>query len=336
MKRIVTLLFALMIVLFSSPLLAGSVESNVSSIKEALKKNPKNFDLRMLLARTYASLGKFDKAEWNYLDLIEEDENRAAAYNDLGIVYLQMGNADRAIEELRLAVEKDPRFAEAHYNLAEVALASKKPEFAVLHFRKCLELDPQYPLARHKLGVALGRMGFVKDAVSELEKASKEEPANQQIKSDLAFLHLSMNAFDKAAQGFRKVLETQSQSSMAHYGLGLALEGMEKKEEAIREFQKAHETSPKFIDPYLEAGDLLIELGRAAEGEREYRLALPLYQKILKERKSDVFIRMRLVPILIRLGEKKEVKGILKSILKLENKKGPLYLEAKSLMEKMP
>ena len=60
------------------------------------------------------------KAAEHYLEAINEGDNVAEAYCNLGILNLERGQLSNALDNFTLSLKNDPRHVEAHYNLANL------------------------------------------------------------------------------------------------------------------------------------------------------------------------------------------------------------------------
>ena len=77
-------------------------------------------------------------------------------------------------------------------------------------------------------------------------------------------------------------METNPSHKEAHNNKGIALEDLEKYEEAIAEFDRAIELEPRDENTYNNKGNALRELGRYEEAIAEYDKALEIYPDYLK------------------------------------------------------
>ena len=126
--------------------LMARVFQEISSLREALEKNPKDLRALVRLANFYQDAGKYDQAIEYYRRALVEDATLVDARTDLGICLRETGKPDDAIAEFRRSLDTDPRHWQTWLNLGIVSLFDKHDlETAASALGKVEELNPQYP-----------------------------------------------------------------------------------------------------------------------------------------------------------------------------------------------
>ncbi len=87
-------------------LLQKRYDKAISNLRLAMVKDPGNKRIINNLATAYALHGDQNKA----LELFEQAQDKPAAYNNLGYLYLAKGQKEKAKEALQLALESNPAF----------------------------------------------------------------------------------------------------------------------------------------------------------------------------------------------------------------------------------
>ena len=137
---------------------------------------------------------KYDLAEKYALEALKGDEDRAAPYVVLALVY---ANAERwkDLDAIIARVEKNvPDDFGAHYQAGKVLIASGKDlPRAERYLRKYLTIPPEgggppWAGARWRLGQALEKEGKKSEAIAEMEEAVRLQPELKGAKEDLARL----------------------------------------------------------------------------------------------------------------------------------------------------
>ncbi len=64
-------------------------------------------------------------AEW-YLEAINDGDNVAEAYCNLGIINKEKGDLGKALDNFTLSLKHEPRHVEAHYNLGNLVLRRRQ------------------------------------------------------------------------------------------------------------------------------------------------------------------------------------------------------------------
>lgn len=131
-------------------------------------------------------------------------------------------------------------------------------EQAVQHFRQALHSDPEHKAIKVEYRQAKKLMKLMKSIIKDMEsgrydyaadtiaKALKVDPSNTALIKDLSFrlceshMHLDVAATEFEASCARAV-DLNPENALAYAHLGEALKLLEKYEEAVRYYEKAHE-----------------------------------------------------------------------------------------------
>ena len=95
---------------------ATDADEYIAGQRAALALNPDCGTTRYNLAVALLGQQKFDEAEKELLEAIDNSPGLAEAYVALGGVYLQRGDLDRSLSYNQQAVKIRPGFAEGHGN----------------------------------------------------------------------------------------------------------------------------------------------------------------------------------------------------------------------------
>lgn len=138
----------------------GVVEFSAGNHARAEELLKKAVSLRIETAAAWQTLGiiymdqeRFDEALAALAQAVVQDPHNSRARNYLGVVIGRKGWVDGAQSELRHAVELDPNYADAHYNLAVFYLEEKPPatELARRHYYRAVELGAEKDKAMEKV-----------------------------------------------------------------------------------------------------------------------------------------------------------------------------------------
>ena len=86
------------------------------------------------------------KAAEHYVEAINEGDNVAEAYCNLGILNLERGQLGAALDNFTLSLKNDPRHVEAHYNLANLYYDAGDLQLAKLHYEAAAQIEPGFSL----------------------------------------------------------------------------------------------------------------------------------------------------------------------------------------------
>jgi hypothetical protein len=121
------------------------VFEEVTALKQAIEKNPKDADALVKLANFYQDAGKFDQAVEFYKRGLAVQPADVAARTDMGICLRELGRPDEAIQEFRNSLQTDPKHWQSWLNLGIVSLYDKHDAAtAASAFGKVEELNPSF------------------------------------------------------------------------------------------------------------------------------------------------------------------------------------------------
>jgi len=125
----------------SNPL---EVASKIQTLKEIVKKDPKNLPAWVEIGNLYFDSGQPKEAIEAYSQYLTIKPDNPDVRTDFGIMYRSLGDFDRAIAEFRKAAESDPKHAHSRYNIGIVLLHDKEDiKGAIKAWEEYLKVDPK-------------------------------------------------------------------------------------------------------------------------------------------------------------------------------------------------
>lgn len=119
------------------------------------------------------------------------------------------------------AVAAEPiKVADVHYQLAQRHLEAGRPFWAVHSYRRALETGAKNPNIHRELSQVLYDLGFVDQAIAEMEEAIKTAPVSDFLHMELGVFTLASGRFQRAKNEFSHVLELNPGFSYGYYYLG--------------------------------------------------------------------------------------------------------------------
>jgi tetratricopeptide (TPR) repeat protein len=116
-----------------------------------------------------------------YQQAINEGDNVAEAYCNLGIIELDHGDTLGALESFTQSLRNDPRHVEAHYNLANLYYDAGDFSLARLHYEAATQIEPNFSLVYYNLALVYHRLNNVEGARQALNKYKDLEPGDEEI-----------------------------------------------------------------------------------------------------------------------------------------------------------
>jgi Tfp pilus assembly protein PilF len=117
--------------------------SQVKTLKEIVKKDPKNLPAWVELGNLYFDTDQPKEAIEAYSQYLAIKPNNADVRTDMGIMYRKLGQFDQAIQEFKKAAQSDPKHVNSRYNIGLVLLHDKQDiQGAVKAWEEYLKVDP--------------------------------------------------------------------------------------------------------------------------------------------------------------------------------------------------
>jgi antitoxin component YwqK of YwqJK toxin-antitoxin module/Flp pilus assembly protein TadD len=131
------------------------------------------------------------------------------------------GNYQKSIEWLQKIPARDTNYMLMQVRLAMSYLGNKEYDKAIATCDKVLEKPSlESKQALRTKGLAIGRSGAYEKAVAFFEAELKKSPIDPGLMFNLALIHYENKSYEKAVNGYFKVLRLYPYHSSAHYQLG--------------------------------------------------------------------------------------------------------------------
>jgi tetratricopeptide (TPR) repeat protein len=213
-------------------------------------------------------------------------EDRLRQLMHLAREHYQSGEHDKA-EPLLLQIIRDHRgFADMFNMLGVIHHGQERFHQAAEAFAEALKINPNYTEAALNLAVTLNDLGKYQEArevYSRAVSASRAQPrqidpfakgklANMHARTADAYAGLGLN--EEAAREYRKALELCPSFVDIRTKLGSTLRDLGDKEAALNEYLLAKAESPKYLPARINLGVTLYSLGRVEEARHEWESVL--------------------------------------------------------------
>ena len=234
-------------------ILLGSVEEKRHNLEKALEYfekagsiEPNNVQLKISLARSLAGVGQQEKALAVCQEILDDETitgnpKNAEVLSSIGILLTEMDRLDQALRVLMQASSLDESSPQAWNYLGVVFYRQNDFDQALRAYQKAVELDPQFALAYNNLG-ALYLRQFLEQKTPSL--------------------------MARAIYAFNRALENDSRLASAYNGRASAYKFSNRVNEAIRDWKRALEFQPDFIDVYFNLGITYLQAGNKSEALR--------------------------------------------------------------------
>jgi Flp pilus assembly protein TadD len=179
---------------------------------------------------------------------------------------------------MRNRVSKTPNDQVDLYNLAGALAGQDKFTDAAAVYEQELKLDPKNARTLTALGAALEGAGKFEEAkeryLSAINLASPADSGGCDARFDLARLGVRRAEYAEAEKEFRALLNSCPEDAESRSGLGAALLGAGRTEDAAREFRRALELDPGDFTALYNLGAMAADGGQAEQAAKLLEAAL--------------------------------------------------------------
>lgn len=203
---------------------------------------------------------------------------KAQALFSLGQMKLIEGSFADALDAFNTSANLLPTSSLAFYGLGNAYLATNQPAQAIKAYEQALKLDKEFALAYKGLGDALSRLNKPKEALEKYEKA--REFGYESLSLSL-YVGMNLMRQEKWANALKE-LETvanASPSAEIYISIGDCHREMERAMSAAEAYRKAIELNPKSAVAHYRLGELLLKEREYEQGRNYLERALVLDQE---------------------------------------------------------
>lgn len=215
----------------------------VREYEQRLLNEPKNLKLLRNIAEIYAQQKQFDKAIEFY--------NRILAMDGIHDPSIEKAVSEIAVKRIEHALAQLDAAA-PDYEQRAAALRQERQEFLVQDCKKRVEKYPTDLQLRFELGVQLFNVGKISEAIQEFQKAQNNPHKRIQSLGYLGQCFAKRGMNDLAARTLQNAIKEKlgfdDEKKELVYALGVVLEKMGKREEAIEQFKLIYETDIGYKD----------------------------------------------------------------------------------------
>ena len=263
-------------------------QSAIAPFESVVRDQPDSVQARYLLGLCYFFTSR-DADAVRMLDGLWAQES-----NDLNYLYV-LGNAANKsnrpdIEERALGrfMELGANTAEYHLLMGKAALNREEGDKAIAELQQAAELDPNLPYLHFNLGLAyLARTNF--------EQARDEFLKDVAIEPDVAFnydrlgvVYSYLQDDAKAEENFHAALQRDAHLASSYFGLARIYHRQQKFDQALAAAKSAEKIDANNPNYHNLAGQILIRLGRAKEGQEELATATSLLNASRERRQNEL------------------------------------------------
>ena len=232
---------------------------------------------------------RFQEALVDFEEAVRLDGKNAQAYRAMGSTYKKIRNYQKSAEAYRMAVTVKPDYAAAYFELGQLYLTFlKEYENAQKSFQKVLEIDPQLAdgKSREYLKFAYLQQGThylkrrsYKNAVVQYENATQLDPTDATAFYNLGLAYKGARNYRKAEEAYTTATDLNPKYARAFSALGNLYKNTKRNSQAIRAYRKAIANDPKNILAYRNLAQVYLQTKQPAKAVTTLKQALGVATK---------------------------------------------------------
>ena len=220
----------------------GDINQAMAEFNRALELDPENVNVHNSLGVCYGVLGAYEKAVKIFQTAAELAPGELMPVYNIGLANLMIGDRETALQSFLTAVEKDPHAFEPAFQVGRAYFENEKPKKARAFLEKAAGLNPENATVHRYLGLCYLDLKKDSAAVAALKKAVQLNPNDAQALSALGYLFDRLGENPEITTVFcRQSVEIAPENGLFRYRLGQLLTKKGLLEEALREFETAHQ-----------------------------------------------------------------------------------------------
>jgi predicted Zn-dependent protease len=234
-------------------------------LSKALRANPKDDKIEMMLARTLINEKKLDEAARHLSDFLARNPKDQQAWYLLGKTYLQLSE-----DSLKKINEIDPDSVVAHEIAGEIDESMHNYDLALVEYKKAVDMAPQAAGTHMHMGDAYWYIGKWQSAQTEFRAELKNDPYNCMAHWKLANSILEANdSNEEALSEANASIERCPALMQARVDRARALVRLGKQPEALPDLLMAEKDSPREPSIHFLLANVYRSQGKSAEAQKE-------------------------------------------------------------------
>lgn len=193
--------------------------------------------------------------------VLENEDESAEIYNNMGVAYSNSGDYDNAALYLNKALNLNPMLAQVYLNMSDVYYRQKKIAEAIECLRAGEVALPDNTVIPHYLARILMEDAQLDLAIDELDKILDKEPENYDAYYDLGRVYFELGNWEGAITNFENILEFKDQNELIYFYLAQAYEANDELDKAISNYMKSIAVNNSFHPAYKKVGVLFMARG---------------------------------------------------------------------------
>ncbi|MEK7398824.1 MAG: fused MFS/spermidine synthase [Candidatus Poribacteria bacterium] len=190
-----------------------------------------------------------------------------------GHLYYIQGEYENSLKKLLTGAYVNPNDNNIKWFISHI---EKQMGFSEQDLLDRIKVNSKDVEALVKLGTVYQNQGQTDKAIEQFKKALEIEPDSMLAHSNLAYIYEGQGKIDEAIAEFKELLRIKQDLPQIHVGLGLLYDAQGKLDEAITEMKAAIQLDPKATVAYINLGILYRKKGMLDEAIGQFKKLLEI------------------------------------------------------------
>jgi tetratricopeptide (TPR) repeat protein len=245
----------------------------IPSFESVVHDDPASAQARYLLGLCYYFDERYRDAVNTLQPLWPSESGKLEYLYVVATAAARSGNPELRQQALKHMVEVGNDSAELHFFVGKAYLQHADTERAIGELEIAAKSDPKLPFVHYFLGVAYRKRRDAERARAEFQQDMKIEPDVPFNYDQLGAVYAELQEYDNAARFYREALRLDDHLVSSQLGLAKIYKEQGEYPEALSALDAAARLDPASPTVHYLRGQIMIRLGRSAEGRAELEKA---------------------------------------------------------------
>ncbi len=223
----------------------------VASLEPALREDPAMAQARLLLATSYAELGRKKEAKAQFDLVLADDPRSVQALIGVANLLRNEGRTDDVVALCKRTLSIDERNTQAYTLLGEVYADLGRPAEALPHFEKAAAIQPKLTQNRLNMASALVDLAQYGRAEPILKEIVGEYPKFPLAQYNLGLLYDEQGRLEDARAAYAAEVAAYPREFKARFNLGKVLFRLGNRVGAIEQMREVARVAPQRPEGHL-------------------------------------------------------------------------------------
>lgn len=212
--------------------------------------------------------------------------DKAQLYLQLSSDMFAQRNYSKAIEYCNQSIDENPEFAAAYNHLGIIYMETKRFSKSEKAFRKALEIQPDYPEVYNNMGVLMNRQERFSEAIQNLNRALKADSyiTPENALTNLGYAYFRLGKLPQAKAYHQRALDVLPDFCLANKNMGDVFAKEKKYSKSAAYYNRALATCPLYEESHYKLGLALMKMGQKNTAKAEL-------EKLLQRHKSGAYVQ---------------------------------------------